>query len=263
MAKLIALQGQPNFRDLGGLVTADGRVIKPGVIYRSGELSNLSNDDVSKLERLGIKTVIDFRSDQELQSRGPDRLPSGAVHHHVAIDFGDLSEVIWRGFSEGDFSGIPKDMLTQLNKHNFMCSTEQYATLLKTIISHDGLPLVFHCTHGKDRAGIAAAILLLDLGIPKVDVIKNYLASNTYRAEANRQMLEDLRLKQAEKHGVLPTQIDTSPLEVIYYLKASYFEEAFKLLIEEYQNFNNYLTQGLGLHLDELDKLQYSLLTPA
>jgi len=77
MDRHIPLTGQPNFRDLGGYAASDGRRIKWGVVYRSGELSQLSDDDVSKLGDLGIRTVVDLRSPEEVSARGEGRLPPG------------------------------------------------------------------------------------------------------------------------------------------------------------------------------------------
>ena len=70
MNRHVPLTGQPNFRDLGGYAASDGRTIKWGLVYRSGELSQLSNDDVGKLEGLGIRAVVDLRSPEEVSARG-------------------------------------------------------------------------------------------------------------------------------------------------------------------------------------------------
>ena len=73
----VKLDGQPNFRDLGGYATTDGRRIKRGQIYRSGQLSTLSEQDLATLEKLKIRTVVDLRGTSEVQTRGKDRLPEG------------------------------------------------------------------------------------------------------------------------------------------------------------------------------------------
>lgn len=73
----VALDGQPNFRDVGGYETTDGRTVKWGEVYRSGELPRLSDEDVAKLEELDIRTVVSFLTEKEIEARGPDRLPEG------------------------------------------------------------------------------------------------------------------------------------------------------------------------------------------
>ena len=79
MNRHVPLTGQPNFRDLGGYAAGDGRRIKWGAVYRSGELSQLTDDDVGKLGQLGIRTVVDFRSPEEVSARGEGRLVLSGV----------------------------------------------------------------------------------------------------------------------------------------------------------------------------------------
>jgi len=263
LSKLIPLKGQPNFRDLGGMRTVDGQVIKSGLVFRSGELCDLSDCDITKLENIGVRTVIDFRSNREMQFAKPDRLPTQTNYQRIPIDFGDLTKVIWEGFDDGDFSRISKNLLTDLNTHNFLYSNEQYSALLNTLINNQNLPLVFHCSHGKDRVGIGTAILLSALGVPRSEVIKDYLASNIYRAEANRELLQNIRRNQAEKHGIPPAQVNVSALEAIYFLKASYLEDALDVLISKFQSFDSYLNEALGLGGAEIAELKTNLLQPA
>jgi len=73
----IHLEGQPNFRDLGGYETDDGRRVKTGEIYRSGELSHLTDEDIAALEGLQIRTVVNLLLPEEIEKNGPDRLPEG------------------------------------------------------------------------------------------------------------------------------------------------------------------------------------------
>ena len=85
MNRHVPLSGQPNFRDLGGYAASDGRTVKWGQVFRSGELSQLSTDDVRKLGALGIRAVVDLRSPEEVSARGAGRLPSEAKSHPVPI----------------------------------------------------------------------------------------------------------------------------------------------------------------------------------
>ena len=72
----IILSGAPNARDLGGIETADGRVLRPGRLIRSGMLSRLDDNDISYLKNAGLRTVVDFRTTAERLQK-PDRLPGG------------------------------------------------------------------------------------------------------------------------------------------------------------------------------------------
>ncbi len=81
----VQLEGQPNFRDLGGYKTTDGRTVKFGQLFRSGELSRLNDDDVRKLQQLGIKTVVNFLTDEEIKAGGEDRLPDNVTMMRLPI----------------------------------------------------------------------------------------------------------------------------------------------------------------------------------
>ena len=86
----IKLDGQANFRDLGGYRTTDGRSVKWGLIYRSGQLNELSDADLAKLKELDIRTVVDLRGTAEAESRGKDRLPEGVRSVGCPIDVMNL-----------------------------------------------------------------------------------------------------------------------------------------------------------------------------
>ncbi|RLB44866.1 MAG: protein-tyrosine-phosphatase, partial [Deltaproteobacteria bacterium] len=177
MDRHIPLTGQPNFRDLGGYAASDGRRIKWGVVYRSGELSQLSDDDVGKLGDLGIRTVVDLRSPEEVSARGAGRLPTGARVFPMPIASSDMFAKLIPMFLKGDFSKVPPDLLDQINRILVRKFTEQYAGLLRALSDPANRPLVFHCTQGKDRAGCGAAMVLSALGVPWATVIEDYLLS--------------------------------------------------------------------------------------
>ena len=252
----IPLQGQPNFRDLGGYHTTDGRTVKEGLIYRSGELSKLSDADVSKLENLGIRTVVDFRSDAEVESRGADRLPEGANYLPLRIDGGDLTSVLMAAVQTGDTSQIPDNVLVDANRTIIGGATEQFSALLETISDPANLPLVFHCSHGKDRAGMASAVILMALGVPTADAQEDYLLSNTYRKEENDRELGKLREVLAARQNVAATDVDLSKLEAIFYLRPSYFDAAMAEIDERYGSFDAYLVDGLGVGPSDRDHLK-------
>ena len=85
-SRLIPLEGQDNFRDMGGYRTADGRTVKGRQVFRSGELPKLADDDVAALDELGVKTVVDFLTGEKIASRGEDRLPDGVRKAPLSMD---------------------------------------------------------------------------------------------------------------------------------------------------------------------------------
>jgi len=252
----IPFEGQPNFRDLGGYLATDGRTMKEGLIYRSGELNKLSDADVAKLEELGIRTVVDFRSELEVESRGADRLPEGVTYLPLHIDGGDLSEVLLGAIQTGDMGRVPDNVLADVNRAIISGATDQYAALFEAISDPANLPLVFHCTHGKDRAGVASAVILMALGVPAADARADYLLSNTYREEENARELGRLREMVAARQEVDPAAVDLSKLEAIFYLEPSYFDAMMLEIDERYGSLDAYLEDGLGLGSPERANLR-------
>jgi len=96
------------------------------------------------------------------------------------------------GFDQqaGDFSQVPDNVLADANRSINSGAKEQYSALMEALASEENLPLVFHCTHGKDRAGVASAVLLMALGVSEDIAREDYLLSNVYREEQNRTELE-------------------------------------------------------------------------
>ena len=201
----VVLDGQPNFRDLGGYKTTDGRTVKWGQIYRSGELPRLSDVDVARLKGLGIRTVVNFLTPLETEARGVDRLPNGVREVSQPISGGaggGLAKVVSEARQTGDFSEVPVELNAEIHRLIVQEAREQYATLLREVADASNRPLVFHCSHGVHRTGTAAAILLAALGVPWETVREDYLLSNEYRKEEIEKRLTQLQQLAAKNQGI-------------------------------------------------------------
>jgi len=254
------MDGQPNFRDLGGYRTTDGRVVKERLLYRSGELSRLSDRDVQRLQELGVRTVVDFRATEEEAVRGKDRLPPEVEYVPLRVAPGDLGEVLLHAIQTGDMTRIPDNVLADANRAIIARATEQYSALLQMIARPENLPLVFHCTHGKDRAGVASAIILMALGVSLADARRDYLLSNTFRGEQNERELGKLRGMAAARQGVAPEEVDLSKLESVFYVQPSDFAAMLAEIDGRHGSFDTYLETGLGLRQPDRERLE-NLLT--
>jgi len=260
MNRHIALTGQPNFRDLGGYATTDGRHVKWRAVYRSGELSQLSEDDVGKLGALGIKSVVDLRSPEEVSARGEGRLPPGARLVPLPIASSDLFAKLIPMFLKGDFSQVPPDLLDRVNRMLVRDFTAQYAGLLAALSDPTNRPLVFHCTQGKDRAGFGAAMVLSALGVPWDTVVEDYLLSNHFRKEENDKMLEMIRRFASSLGGPDGEEIAFSRVEGLLYVKEQSLQAAHAEIIERHGSVAAFLTEGLGCSQAELEHLRDELL---
>ncbi len=259
-ARHVPLKGQPNFRDLGGYATGDGRRLKWGLIYRSGELSKLHEEDVDRLVSLGIRTVVDLRSRLEVDVRGAGRLPDDVRRIEFPIDSGELLSIILPGISSGDFSKIPPDLLADVNRRLVVENRAEYAGLLRAVADPANRPLVFHCTHGKDRAGLGAALILSVLGVAWETVLDDYLLTNLCRRAIDAKLLQKMRGVAAERRGIPPEQVDMTNAEALLVVRASNLYAAREEVHRRYGSFGNFFREGLGCTTSELERFQEELL---
>lgn len=261
----VSLDGQSNFRDIGGYETADGRRVKWGVVYRSGELHKLSDSDVLKLESLGIKAVANFLTEKEIESRGHDRLPDGVREIPLPMEagnMGDLAEVVIEARSTGDFSKVPAEFNPEIHRLLITEAREYYARLLRELADPINRPMVYHCSHGVHRTGTATAILLSALGVPWETVREDYLLSNKYRKKEIDRRISELQLQAADTLLVDPEQVDMTNIRAFYILEGSYIDASLDEAVKRYGSMDAYIREGLGITDEEITSLRKQLLAP-
>jgi protein-tyrosine phosphatase len=167
--RLVALEAVHNFRDLGGYVTADGRTTKWRTLFRADGLYRLTPGDVATLEPLGLRTVIDLRSETELDERG--RFPVDVhpvVFHHLPI-----IDATWADLDRPEYER-DEDFLIWAYQEMLTVGAPRFAKAFEALTEPDALPAVFHCAAGKDRTGLLAALLLGSLGVSHDDIVADY-----------------------------------------------------------------------------------------
>ena len=258
----ISLEGQSNFRDIGGYQTIDGRTVKWGEVYRTGELPRLTDEDVAVLKNLDLQMVHNFLLEEEIAQRGQDRLPSSTqlVENPIKTSADDLVLAVLEARKTGDFSVVPPDLNKEVHRVLAREGREEYAAMIRALSDPDNRPFAFHCSHGVHRTGTATAILLSALGVPWETVREDYLLSNTYRAEENDKRIEQLTAEAAKTLGGPPGEVDTTNMVAFYILQGDYIDGTLEVILQEYGSMENYLQQGLGLSSEELDVLRQQLL---
>jgi protein-tyrosine phosphatase len=177
--RVLALQGVTNFRDLGGYVTADGRRVRHGLVFRSAALRSLTAADIEQLAGLPLRTVADLRGTREITIQPSPAIP-GCENLPMIIEpriGASLRDLLQRQQATGE------DVIAILAQAYATYVTEHlpvYRRLFDLILDAERLPLVFHCTAGKDRTGVGAALLLTALGVPEEDVIADYRATDRF-----------------------------------------------------------------------------------
>jgi protein-tyrosine phosphatase len=167
--RFVPLDGAFNFRDLGGLPTLDGAVTRAGVMFRSDALHHLVPSDVDYLTELGVRTVIDLRSAVELDRTGRGPLEDTDMQwFHAPLSHGDAASgrVLPPALAEGNLGRHYVDSLAE--------RTETLAEVIAHLATRDNLPAVFHCTAGKDRTGMVAALVLSLVGVADDVIVHDY-----------------------------------------------------------------------------------------
>jgi protein-tyrosine phosphatase len=173
---VVRLVGGRNFRDLGGYVTADGRRVRRGRLYRSGAPVGLTANDRARLDRLGLHRVIDLRGREERVREPADwPLSVGAAvrEFDYSLDPDDYLGLMRPDVTPDEIEGLMCRFYREM-PYNFVAP---YAVLFAELLEARG-PVAFHCAAGKDRTGIAAALVLTVLGVARETVIDDYLISN-------------------------------------------------------------------------------------
>jgi protein-tyrosine phosphatase len=252
----------PNFRDVGGHLTADGRRVRSGQLFRSVDLSGLDDQASAWLAGLGIRIVFDLRTPAERQRR-PSRPPVGArvvaldvLADSEASDPAVLFELMQdprRASEELADGGTDRFYLAAYREFVHLGSARAaYAELLRTL-THEGMrPALVHCTTGKDRTGWAVSILLLCLGVPAQTVMDEYLSSDAEIRDAFGWLADDFVARGG----------DRTVIEPLMSVRAAWLEVALEEVAVRFGSFEAYLADGLGLDPGTLRALRRAFLEP-
>lgn len=248
----LPLQGAVNFRDLGGYATAAGRRVKWGRVFRSDHLSGLTGRDLTFLRRMRIQSVCDFRTSAEAQRR-PDRFPGNGPgkYFHLPLDHLRFDPTtIFQKLKQGDTSWLTPEFLIEGYILNIEKSAPVWGEVFKRLADPGQLPLVFHCTGGKDRTGTCAALILLSLGVSEETVIFDHGLSNMYI----RDVVNGIYAK-FESAGIDPKKV--AP----YFSAPRYCIDAMLAhLREKYGSAVDYLKSKAGVTQKMLGKIREELL---
>jgi protein-tyrosine phosphatase len=257
----LGLAGAPNARDLGGLTVADGRVVRPGLVYRAPALGRLTEHDVARLGRCGLTDLLDLRHGSEIEVAPPDRLPAGLHVAHIPIFdpahpvFTYVSAVLLghdlAAYEELGAEGTPGAMLAIYRW--FVTSPAGRAGFGKALqrVADATGPLLYHCSAGKDRTGWLTAMLLTALGADRDTVYADYELTNEVSAAANESLLSAIATARGVDADLLRPVLAASP---------RYLDEAFAAADREYGGTDGYLRDGLGLDGGDIARLRARLL---
>ena len=243
----VPLSGAVNCRDLGGYQTGDGRRVRWGRLLRSDALSELSEVDLTRLAAAGLRTVCDLRSDEE-RAHKPNRRLYGAVQVHEIGFMPHRGEELLALTREGKISIAEIEARVREVYRRFVTDqAASYARLLQ-LIDGQSVPLLFHCTSGRDRTGFASAVLLLALGVRRSSIVDDYVLSDHYRRDLRFQVGSD---------------VDAAIMAALTQSHPEYLATSFRAIDEHWGSDAAYLRGALGLSEQRQRALQTLLLEPA
>ena len=262
----IILQGAQNARDLGGIKTSDGRVLRKNRLIRSGMLSRLTDADVEYLKTAGLSTVVDFRTSAE-RIQKPDRVIEGVSYIRCPM-MEDKTDGITRDKPE---TADEEAERTVAMAHRLMSrsvddgseqmrslypmlvtmehSVRHYRRFFEILLEHEKGALLYHCTMGKDRVGVATALILSALGVPREAIVADYMITKERCAPGTKILIENCR-KYTD---------DEKVLEFIAWLDTvheDFIGAAFDAIDEEYGVMDSFLRNEMSLDDEKLERLK-------
>lgn len=237
----VAIDGSNNFRDIGGYATEDGHHVRWGVIYRSAAMNQITPAGFAQIKALGIKTNFDFRSTDE-RAVAPVTWPADMGMTVHAVDYKMDMSAFMTVFARGNVTADQaKGVMVTLYKDLPFTFAPQYKDMLRAIINGQ-TPLVYNCSAGKDRTGVATAILLTLAGASRQTVSDDYLLSNTYYVPQKPQPGQPTDRSMAF-FMTLPADVQKAIMGV----DASYLDSAFSAIEHREGGWQRYVHQDLGL----------------
>ncbi|MBT2482856.1 tyrosine-protein phosphatase [Streptomyces sp. ISL-94] len=252
-----------NLRDLGGTPLSGGRTVRPGLVLRSGQLDRLDPDADPVVAALGLRTVIDFRTDAE-RTAHPDRVPDGARllvgdvladkvnsgRMPAAAQLKDLlsdpvvaEERLGGGKAQALFADVYRSFVSSAS------AQAAYRMLLTEAADPDAGPLLFHCTAGKDRTGWGATVILSLLGAADETLMTEYLSVNPAVKQAFAPMIEGFTAAGGDPDIALAL-IGVFP---------AYLEAALDEVETRYGSMEKYVREGLGVSDETVEALRARL----
>jgi protein-tyrosine phosphatase len=238
--RAVVLEGASNFRDLGGYPGAGGKIVKWGHIYRSADVSKLTDADLKTLENLHLTTVCDLRGPDEVKNN-PDRLPASVSYLNLPAG----SETVRLSQVSQTPPVTNRDSLMKLGYARTDHLKAKYKPMFDQLLVLDNTKaLMFHCTGGRDRTGMGAALILSALGVDKAIIVKDYVATDVYLKPAQLAWIaQQAGMSQAE----MAKRIVMKPADL---------EKFFAAINQNYGSMDKFLTTEMELTTEKLATLR-------
>jgi len=259
---LITLEGGRNFRDMGGINTVSGMSIKPGLLFRAGVLHHLTEADYRLIDTMNIQTVVDFRDMEERRNEPTAWLASDVtvLQWDYSLSFGDGIEM--DNFASSLTDGARAEaIMVSLYRNMVEQQKPHFQGLFQSLLPASG-PVLFHCTAGKDRTGIAAALIQTALGVERETVIRDYTLSETILTMPELQQAAGNMTAQDNENYSMLASLPEEAVAALMGTRRAYLEAAFDEMTQEYGSVEAYIRDGLNVSEQDIQSLRATYLQP-
>jgi protein tyrosine/serine phosphatase len=240
--RVIQLAGVHNFRDYGGYVVSGGGRLKRRILWRSGQHFEATDGDLAVIDSLNLVEVFDLRSDKERSSQPCRRSPAfeGNVNFVEHKSDNAAPHVVAARTRGHDPESARQSMITSYTGLPFRPKlVELLRRYLVILAETDGASLI-NCLAGKDRTGIAVAMLHCAVGVHPDDIMADYLLTNT-AGDAEARIVAGMRAAVS-----MLGPIDEAAMRVIMGVEPEYLDTAFAAIREQHGSVDSYLAEVLG-----------------
>lgn len=251
-SRVLHLKGASNFRDLGGYPTSSSRETSWRSIFRSAKLSTLHDDDLQIISECNIRSVVDLRTIAE-QTAHPSRWrkPPDTIYTSAKTNNDEVIDLFVRGIgSEGEAVDRMRAFYADLPFRY----RDEFAALFSLLDRQDGATLI-HCTAGKDRTGVACALVLSALGVHKSALVEDYALTETLLEMAELARTPAEHIGGANEHGVLES-LPPAARRILWGSDPSFIGAAFESLERHFGSVDSYLEKALLVDKDMRARLQ-------
>lgn len=243
----IQFDGVPNFRDMGGYATNDGRQVKRGLFYRSAALGKMTPADKEKFSALGIKTIFDYRDDEEA-SKNPDPAFEDVTNIRIPAKLNTLAKMPTNEKTPTSFyKRVTPAMFTELYTQ-MAFDNPSFQQLMKVAQNPAQLGLLHHCAIGKDRTGIGGAMILLALDVPRETIFEDYLKTNALLQATVEQMATKVRETSDE--------MEMAQFYALMQAREDYLQAVFDGIDTRYSNVDDFLAEQFALTTEKRKNMQ-------
>ncbi|MEM0952747.1 MAG: tyrosine-protein phosphatase [Pseudomonadota bacterium] len=260
LPRKLDFEGAHNFRDMGGYPLTSGHRVRDGWLFRSDHLGRLTDADQTLLDKVGVRTVIDLRR-QEERDEILDRIDNPDVNQIWLPVSAEAADVVTlrRSLERGEMG--PDDAVEFLrlaNRQFVELFSDVFSEFLHLLLDETHYPIVFHCSAGKDRVGFAAAMTLFALGADEDTVMHDYLATNHITANYVDGLIDGVM--EMPGYG---KKLTGQALRKLMQVEPDYLGGALQIMQAQYGSVHAYLEEGLGLKPEKRAQLQQLLLEPS